>query len=98
MASPRKIARTLKLEQPLEVGGQTLEALDFYEPQLRDILDAPANPGRLGDQMAIWSALTGQPPSTLGRLGLVDAGHMSAIADELSRPFVVAIGETRSPR
>jgi len=65
----------LKLIEPITIGSEKIEVLEFRKAKAKDLRKLPSNPDT-GDILNLAGRLCGQPPSTIDELGIEDTKAM----------------------
>lgn len=91
----RKVVAKITLRHPVQLvegnsdAGFVLTELSLFDPDLGDMLDIPTNQqDTIGQSVATWSKLTGQPVEILKKLKPYDVGQLATHAGALLAPFV----------
>lgn len=63
--------KTVKLKEPIHVGSEVISELHFRKPKARD-LKVMKGKGGMSDLLDLAAALSDQPPSVIGEMGIDD--------------------------
>jgi hypothetical protein len=86
---------TVKLDEPIEFGSETISELTIRSPKAKDMRGLPMEGANIGHILDLVAKLCGQPPSVIDELGTADLLKVSEhVANFI--PAGLAIGKKRS--
>lgn len=82
------IIKTVKLREPISIGSQTIDQLEFRKPKAKDFRQLPLDP-KFGDMLTLAGKIAGQPDVVMDELCTED---MMAVVEAVAGFMPAGLG------
>lgn len=76
---------TIKLDDPISYGSETIESLELRKPKAKDMRGLPLQMG-MDDMLKLAGRVSGQPDSVIDELSINDLGRVMEIVGNFMGP------------